>query len=77
MFDDGVEGFYWELKNPGGAAELLIRGLEDRALYEQMAAAASTRYEEHFALDSLGSKWRVAVLGLDQRCFPLLKDHNR
>lgn len=65
IFTHGVEGFYWDLDDPGRAAESLIEILENKALYEQMSEAARSRYESHFSSEVVGARWLGAVLGSD------------
>ena len=62
VFDDGVEGFYWN-GDPVVAAQQLINLLEDDKLYQKTCTAARRRYEHQFRSDVVGSILLEAVLG--------------
>jgi len=63
VFSNGVQGLYWDLDDPHEAAKLLIKIMENRALYEQMSRAAQERYELHLSPEALYPRWMEAVLG--------------
>lgn len=48
IFEDGVEGCYWNLEAPEEAASRLIAVLEDEERYRKMSAAAFRRHSERF-----------------------------
>lgn len=49
VFSDGVEGFFWPLDDVSAAADILIRLLEEKPLYERMAAASGLRFTKELA----------------------------
>ncbi len=55
LFRDGIEGRFWDLQNPAGAARLVIGLLNDPVNYAAAAAAARARYATAFA--GLGRRW--------------------
>ena len=63
VFSDGVEGAYWDLSDPSGAAQRLIQILETPDLYERMAKAAAARHAAHFSTDVVREKLIDAVYG--------------
>ncbi|MBE0446826.1 MAG: glycosyltransferase [Actinobacteria bacterium] len=63
IFNDGVEGVFWDLDNPQRSAELLIEVLEDQDTYRNMCLAAKERYMKNFSPEVLGRKWLNAVVG--------------
>ncbi len=63
VFADGVEGRYWELGDPRGAARLLVAVLEDPPLYERLSRAARARYESHFTPGRIVPKLLQAIFG--------------
>jgi glycosyltransferase involved in cell wall biosynthesis len=62
----GVEGFYWDLDDPEGAARLLIRVLDDAALYERFSLAARARYQQQFAPDVVAPRLLRVILGTSE-----------
>lgn len=63
VFRHGAEGFYWSLDDPGGAAEALIAVLEDKTLYDNLAAAARMRHARHFSVGAVQDELLAAVTG--------------
>jgi glycosyltransferase involved in cell wall biosynthesis len=63
VFRDGVEGIYWNLEDPEGAARLLIRVLNEPALYQRLSLAACQRYARCFAPAVVIQQLVGAVLG--------------
>ena len=63
LFNDGVEGFYWNLNNPADAAMRVIKVVEDHQLYMRMSKAARKRYEMHFKPEVVGPVLLKAVMG--------------
>jgi glycosyltransferase involved in cell wall biosynthesis len=67
VFEDGVEGVYWNLDDPEVAARVVIKVLEDKNVYEQMSNAARRRYEKQFRTDVVAEAWLQAVLATSGR----------
>jgi glycosyltransferase involved in cell wall biosynthesis len=63
VFDDQIEGFHWPLDDIDAAAGLLVRVLNDEALYTRLAQAALLRYRTGFDSEMLVSHWLTALLG--------------
>ncbi|OFW15529.1 MAG: hypothetical protein A3F70_09770 [Acidobacteria bacterium RIFCSPLOWO2_12_FULL_67_14] len=63
LFDNDVQGLYWSLDDPEGAAHALIRLLEDRNVYDRMSKAARQRYVQRFAPDVVGPRLLRVVMG--------------
>lgn len=63
VFQDGVEGLYWNLDDPEAAARLLIRVLGEPALYKRLSEAARERYARRFAPEVVMKHLVAAVLG--------------
>jgi glycosyltransferase involved in cell wall biosynthesis len=61
IFDDGIEGFAWELDNVKSCAQKLIDLLENETTWEAMSRSARQRYLTHFSPDVLGPKWIDAI----------------
>ena len=55
-FDDGVEGFYWDLNDPADGARRLIRLLDDEDLYAKMSAAAYARFESSYETEKVAER---------------------
>lgn len=62
---DGVEGRFWSLDDPEGAAAALIEVLEAPARLEAAAAAARRRYEREFTPESVAPRLLRTVVGLE------------
>lgn len=62
IFRHGVEGYFWPLDDPDGAAQLLIGALSDGATYRRLALAARSRYQEKFHSNQLAGQWLATVL---------------
>lgn len=56
IYSHGIEGFYWDINDPHGAAQLLIKLLEMQALYKQMSNAAIKRYQTNYATELIAPK---------------------
>jgi glycosyltransferase involved in cell wall biosynthesis len=63
LFDDGVEGVYWNLDDPETAADRLVWLLDDDEKYRNAARAARARYETSFAPGVVGPRLLEIVLG--------------
>jgi glycosyltransferase involved in cell wall biosynthesis len=63
VFRDGIEGIYWNLDDPEGAARRLIGVLEDPVLYQRLSQAARERYARCFAPEVVMDQLIPAVLG--------------
>ncbi len=48
LFDDAVEGRFWDLGDPDGAAGVLIELLDDEPARARMGAAARQRFVDHY-----------------------------
>jgi glycosyltransferase involved in cell wall biosynthesis len=48
LFDDRIEGRFWDLDDPDGAAVVLIELLEDEPARARMGAAARRRFVDHY-----------------------------
>jgi glycosyltransferase involved in cell wall biosynthesis len=48
LFDDPVEGRFWDLGDPDGAAAILIELLDDEPARARMGAAARRRFVDHY-----------------------------
>jgi glycosyltransferase involved in cell wall biosynthesis len=62
-YDDGVEGRFWPLDDPGRASAILIEVLESESRHAAMSAAARRRYQRDFSPDVLGPRWLEAICG--------------
>jgi glycosyltransferase involved in cell wall biosynthesis len=51
LYDDGIEGAFWPLDDPGRAAKLLIGLLDDESARLRAARAASERFRREFHPD--------------------------
>ena len=67
VFDDGVEGRYWNLDDPQGAAQRLIEVLEQPERYETMSHSAQGRQARHFSVEAVREKLLGAILGTTPR----------
>lgn len=56
IVEPGVEGLFWSLADPEGAANILVRLLEDEPAREKMAAAARARFERQLAAEAAGPR---------------------
>lgn len=65
VLTDGVEGRFWRLDDPEGAAAALIEVLEAPARHEAVSAAARRRYEREFTPESVGPRLLRTVAGLE------------
>jgi glycosyltransferase involved in cell wall biosynthesis len=63
VFRDGVEGMYWNLDDPEGAARLLIRVLNEPGLYRRLSEAGRDRYLQSFTPEVIMKRLIAAVLG--------------
>lgn len=63
VFDDGTEGYYWQLDDPTAAAESLIKVLENDAHYQSLSNAARRRHAQRFSSEAVGGKLLSVVLG--------------
>ena len=57
IYSDGKEGLYWPLNDVEKAADNLIKLLENKSLYAEMAKNARICYEQNFSKESLAHKW--------------------
>jgi glycosyltransferase involved in cell wall biosynthesis len=55
VFDDGVEGRYWDLADAASGARILADVLGDGAAHARMAAAARSRFESAFSSTAVGA----------------------
>jgi glycosyltransferase involved in cell wall biosynthesis len=63
LCDDGVEGRFWSLDDPGSAAETLIGLLGSEAVRAKMARAAHERFRRDFDVNVVGPRLRSFLLG--------------
>lgn len=63
VFSDNVEGRYWDLDDPDGAADILICLLEDSMRLQQMSYQAKRTFDNKFHPDVLSEKWLTAITG--------------
>lgn len=63
VYRHGVEGLYWSLDDSETAAAALISVLENRPLYDKLAAAARERHARHFSVAAVQDKLLAAVTG--------------
>jgi glycosyltransferase involved in cell wall biosynthesis len=56
LFENGDAGLFWDLNDPAGSGDLLIRVLEHSAERERMAAAAIRTFEERFAASRVADR---------------------
>jgi len=69
IFDNKVEGVFWDLDDPQKSAELLIEVLENKDVYQSMCLAAKERYMKDFSPEVLGLKWLNTVVGNSDKEF--------
>ena len=63
VFDDGVEGCFWNLDDPRGAAQRLVEVLEQPERYEAMSRAAQQRQSRHFSVEAVRERLLGAIVG--------------
>ena len=63
LFDDGVEGRFWPLDDPAGAAAVLLELTEDEPNRRKAARAARERFERDFDANVVGPRLRSFLYG--------------
>jgi glycosyltransferase involved in cell wall biosynthesis len=63
LFDDGVEGRYWPLGDPGRAADVLIGLVEDEPVRLKAARAAHDRFCRDYDATVVGPRLKSFLLG--------------
>lgn len=61
VFRDAVEGYYWQLDDVDGAADLLVKTLSEPETYRRFAEAALTRYHKKFDKNLLVNDWLTTI----------------
>lgn len=56
IFEDGVEGYYWSLDDPAGAAKKIIFLLEKPTEYKKMSVAAKKRFLNDFETNAVARR---------------------
>lgn len=62
LLEDGVQGRFWPLENPGECANILINLLEDDTCLQQMSSSARARYELMYSPEVAGLKLSSVLL---------------
>jgi glycosyltransferase involved in cell wall biosynthesis len=65
LFDEGVEGRFWPLDDPAGAAAVLIRLMDDEAGRSMAAAAALARFRRDFDAQVIAPRLLSFVMGAE------------
>jgi len=63
LVDDGAEGRFWPLGDPGQAAGVLLELLADEPVRRKAARAARERFERDFSADVIAPRLRSFLLG--------------
>ncbi|MBC7488669.1 MAG: glycosyltransferase family 4 protein [Glaciimonas sp.] len=63
IITEGVEGYFWNLDDPEGGADILISLLEDPIRLKKMSYQAKQTFQNRFHPDTLSEKWMTAIAG--------------
>lgn len=61
VFDDGSEGYFWDLADPQSGGDVLIKLLENAHDYARLQAAATARFERDYDPEQLAKTWLKAI----------------
>jgi glycosyltransferase involved in cell wall biosynthesis len=62
VFTDGVEGVYWNLDDPAGAADQLIAVLDSPPVWSRMAQSALCTFRARLSVDVVAPRWHQVLL---------------
>jgi glycosyltransferase involved in cell wall biosynthesis len=63
VISEGVNGYFWDLKDVKGGADILISLLDNPNLLQQISYQAGQTFQQEFAPDILANKWLASIIG--------------